>query len=52
MSKTERDSESGFSEGDTVDVHIEAEVIDAYDDGALLVDADGSELMVYEGEYR
>jgi hypothetical protein len=38
--------------GDEVEVRITARVVEAYSDGSLLVDADGAEFMVYEGEFR
>lgn len=41
-----------YEEGDEVTVELDVRVLEAYSDDSLLVDADGTEIMVYEGEYR
>lgn len=50
MTMSEVSSESGLSEGDRVTIKIPAKVIETYPDGGVLVNADGTEVLVEEDE--
>jgi hypothetical protein len=49
---TSPDDSPPLTRGDTVQVSLDAHVVECYPDGTYLVDADGCEIMVHEDELR
>lgn len=41
-----------YEKGDDIQLDLDATVLEVYQDDSILVDADGKQLLVYEGEYK